>query len=541
MKQLIILFLFTVAYHSSVLCQDFEIVWQQCYGGSQEELVYDAAVINDKLYIVGATKSQDGDVSFNHGTADAWLIVTDTVGNIIWEKTYGGSNGDWFAKILPTDNNTIYLLGSTASSDGDISYDPYPGSRDIWVVKIDMLGNILWEKVIGGGMIDNVESGTLASDGGVVVFGWTGSQDGEVTVNYGMYDMWLVKLNSDGDIEWDKSFGTDDFDYGTAIISTSDGGFLIGGVSTIGNGGNLTCIPFNLNAEAIIIKLDSIGNIEWQNCYGGSGHDGVNALLEVYDGYIISAYGSSADGDLSGSGWHGNSDIWIIKIDYWGNIIWQKCYGGSKYESALNIFSTTDNHLVIIGATESKDGDITNNHSISEYSNDIWVLKINNVGDIITQKCFGGIGNDFILSGALQKSDNNYVIAAYTNYGPSFDVGCTPYGGNGDIDYWVFEIMLDDTTNVIEPVAGERGLWVYPNPAKDYIQFEVRSWKFEVGELQLFDVFGRKVTVKEITSEQTMLDVSGLPGGVYFYRIYPVPSGLGSGEVVYSGKLVIQR
>jgi hypothetical protein len=505
----------------SVSGQNLDIMWQQCYGGSEEELVYDATVINDKLYIVGATKSQDGDVSFNHGTADAWLIVTDTLGNIIWEKTYGGSNGDWFAKILPTDNNTIYLLGSTASSDGDISYDPYPGSRDIWVVKIDILGNILWEKVIGGGMIDNVESGALASDGGVVVFGWTGSQNGEVSINYGMYDMWLVKLNSDGDIEWEKSFGTDDFDYGTAIISTSDGGFLLGGTSTIGRGGNLTCIPFNLNAEAIILKLDSTGNIEWQNCYGGSGHDAIWGIQELIDGYILVGIGSSGDGDLTGSGWHGMSDIWVIKIDFYGNIIWQRCYGGSRFESALNIFSTTDNHFVIIGATQSQDGDITNNHSIMESNYDIWVLKINNVGDIITQKCFGGVGNDFILSGTLQKSDNNYVIAAYTNYGPSFDVGCTPYGGNGDIDYWVFEIMLDDTVNVITPVASTREIRVYPNPATTETWLHLpENITLEKARVELYSPTGRLLCKAQPTSYFHKIETANLPKGLYLVRVW---------------------
>ena len=537
MKKLIILFLFAAAYHSLIFSQNFEIIWQQCYGGSQEELVYDAAVINDKLYIVGATKSQDGDVSFNHGTADAWLIVADTVGNIIWEKTYGGSNGDWFAKILPTDNNTIYLLGSTASSDGDISYDPYPGSRDIWVVKIDILGNILWEKVIGGGMIDNVESGALASDGGVVVFGWTGSQDGEVTVNYGMYDMWLVKLNSDGNIEWNKSFGTDDFDYGHAIISTSDGGYLIGGASTIGSGGNLTCVPYNHKAMAILIKLDSIGNIEWQNCYGGSGHDGIYGLIELDDGYAFTAFTNSPDGDVSG--WHGSYDIWFVRLDISGNIIWEKCFGGTDSEIAHHLFVNANGDFTIIGKTSSNDGDVSGNNSVG-VNNDIWVFRIDNQGLLLSQQCFGGIGNEAVNGhkfGVAQKSDNNFVIATITNYGPSFDVGCTPYGGNGDIDYWVFEIMLDDTTNVIEPVAGERGLWVYPNPASQWVAFNYTlPANAYQGEITIVDAKGAVIDSFTVTGAQgqQVWDTRSIKPGVYFYT-------LSVGEFTKTGKIVINR
>jgi hypothetical protein len=440
MKKQITLQLISLLFPYFLVGQDLKIKWQNCIGGSSEDIISDIKAIPGGYLLAGGTLSNDGDISYNHGNSDAWLIKLDSTGNLIWEKTYGGSEGDGWGIIIPTPDNKYYLVGASGSSDGDISYDPYPGSNDVWVTKIDSIGEIIWEKIIGGEKIDLMQAGTLTIDGGIAIFGWTGSQTGDVSVNYGYYDMWLVKLDSNGEIEWDKSYGTDDFDWGIDIIQTSDDGFLIGGSSTIGSGGNLICDPFNYNAECILLKLDSRGNIEWQNCYGGSVNDGINAFLELKDGYLISAYGESEDGDLEGSGWHGGADIWVIKTDFFGNIIWQKCYGGSNYESALNIFSTADNGFVLIGATESQNGDITNNHSISEYDNDIWFIKIDSVGEIINQKCFGGIGNEFIYSSAVQKGDNNYVIAAYTDWGPSYDVACTPHGGQYDEDWWVFEI-----------------------------------------------------------------------------------------------------
>jgi hypothetical protein len=246
----------------TLFSQDLEINWQQCFGGSNEERVMDILPDGSDYFIVGWTESDDGDISFNHGSGDAWIVKIDSIGNILWEKTYGGSNGEFWEKIIPAPGNCYYLLGASGSWDGDISYDPYPESNDLWIAKIDSIGNLIWDKIIGGGMIDMVESGTLTNDGGVAVFGWTGSQNGDVSVNYGMYDMWLVKLNSVGDILWDKSYGTDDFDYGQAMISTSDGGFLIGGASTIGSGGNLTCEPFNYNAEDIL--LNSMAKLLWR-------------------------------------------------------------------------------------------------------------------------------------------------------------------------------------------------------------------------------------------------------------------------------------
>jgi hypothetical protein len=533
MKQLIILFLFTVAYHSSVLCQDFEIVWQQCYGGSQEERPSDILAVEGGYFIVGGTYSYDGDISFNQGSSDAWVIKIDSIGNILWENTYGGSNGEFWRRILPAPDNCYYLLGASGSWDGDISYDPYPGSNDLWIAKIDSVGNLIWEKIIGGWMIDMIESAALAGDGGVVVFGWTGSQDGEVTVNYGMYDMWLVKLNSDGDIEWDKSFGTDDFDYGHAIISTSDGGFLIGGASTIGSGGNLTCLPYNLKAMAILIKLDSMGNIEWQNCYGGSGDDGIYGLLELNDGYAFTAFTRSPDGDVSG--YHGGTDIWFVRLDITGNIIWEQCYGGSDSEIAHHLFVNSNGDFTIIGYTKSNNGDVSGNNSVG-VNNDIWVFRIDNQGLLLSQQCFGGIGNEAVNGhkfGVAQKSDNNFVIATITNYGPSFDVGCTPYGGNGDIDYWVFEIMLDDTLNVIEPVESASEINVYPNPATTELWLQLpENMPYAQAQIELFSPTGRLLYKAQPTSQFHKIETAHLPAGLYLIRIWDGKQWFGEKVVV---------
>jgi hypothetical protein len=532
MKKQIILQLISLLFTCFLFGQEMVINWQQCYGGSNEDHVYDIIPIDGGYFLVGSTESSNGDIKYNHGSWDAWLLKIDSNGNILWEKTFGGSDGDGCGIIIPTPKNHYYLLCASGSSDGDISYDPYPGSNDIWVVKIDSTGNIIWDKMIGSGMIDAVESATLTNDGGVSVFGWTGSQNGDVSVNYGMYDMWLVKLNSDGDIMWDKSYGTDDFDYGHVIISTSDGGFLIGGASTIGSGGNLTCEPFNLNAEAILLKLDSHGNIQWQNCYGGSGHDGIKGLLELEEGYAFVGYGSSNDGDLTSSGWHGEADIWVAKLDLYGNIIWQKCFGGSSLESALNIFKTENNGFAIWGSTRSKNGDVTNNHSISDYDYDLWYFKIDSTGELLSQSCYGGGGNDFLETGVLKKDDNNYVIAAYTDYGPSYDVACTPHGGNGDEDWWVFEIK-DTTVNVQENVPALATLTAYPNPAKDYVCFEYTAQQNPEADIMIFNIMGIQISnpVLYNSGSKIIWDSRQVPPGVYFYT-WSANGFTGSGKIV---------
>jgi len=517
----------------ALVAQDWNIIWQQCYGGSDNDVAYDIIAIENGYFITGGTGSSDGDISFSHGMGDGWLVRTDSTGNLLWEKTYGGSDSEGFMRILTSTDGNYYLLGTSWSTDGDISYNPYPGTGSFWIVKIDVEGNILWDKIAGGTKGDYLWTGAATADGGVVAIGEVSSDDGHVSVFYGGNDTWIVKLSADGEVEWDYTIGTGWFDIGQAIIQTSDGGYLAGSNSIILQGavGNISCTPPSFGwVTGVLTKFDADMNVQWQRCYGGNNHDAISGILELDDGYVF--VGGTESTNMPGH--KGNGDVWVVRIDFDGNIIWQKAFGGSIGEAGNKIFQTDDNGFIVAGNTYSNNGDVSGNHSMSEYYPDIWMFKINSVGELQWQQCFGGGGREEISNGVVRKSDNNFVIAGITNLGPSYDVGCAPYGGIWDKDFWVFEILKDDTVNIVIPQARAEKVRVYPNPAKDYIQFEVPGSRFEVEELRLFDVFGRQVAWKEIISEPTILDVSGLPGGVYFYRV-------ALGEVLYSGKVVIQR
>ena len=573
MKKFVLLISLIVLLSEFTSGQNMEIEWQQCYGGSENDAAADILISGNYYYILGSTLSDDGDISYLHGGQDGWLIKAYHTGEIIWEKSYGGSNGDHLLRILPAPENTFYLLGSSFSSDGDISNDPYPNSTDFWILKVDSVGNILWDKILGGNILDQLWTGITTDDGGVVAFGWTGSTDGDITTSYGGYDMWMVKINNEGEKEWDFSIGTDGLDFGQAIIQTSEGGFLVGGTSYIGEGGNLTCEPFNYNTEAILVKLDADRNIEWQQCYGGSEHDGATALAEVSDGYVFGGYASSNDGDISG--WHGEGDIWIVKVDYFGNIIWQKCLGGSRFEGNAKLTITDDEDIIVSGCTQSIDGDVTGNHTISEYEHDIWIVKLSSEGELIWEQCFGGIWDEQVSFGFIKKDDSNFVIAGQTDYGPSFDVQCTPHGGLYDKDYWVFEIK-DTSTNIISTQTTDNATKVYPNPARDYVIFELNpsviskstvipntgagtsagvrnpperattvkqgDSSFQpAGQTQGFgmtvvvvNIFGQTITKLPVKAEKTVWDTRDVQNGIYFYSVEL------EGNLI-NGKIVIQK
>ncbi len=511
--------------------QNYQITWQNCFGGSEIDYSMDIVKINDNYLMAGICTSDDGDITYTHGNGDGWVIMIDSTGNILWQRNYGGSLGDWFVKIVPTDNAEFYLIGLSGSSDYDISFDPYPGSYDYWIVKIDIEGNIIWDRIVGGNSGETIWSGFGTSDGGVVAYGWTYSDDGDVSQFYGGNDAWMIKLSSEGDIEWDYTIGTDWVDVGQAAMLTSDGGYLMAcNANMLGNNtGNITCTPHSYGwNEAVLFKLDANLNLEWQHCYGGSEHDGITALMEVNDGYVFGAYTGSNDGDVTG--WHvgynhlgdPEPDAWIVKIDFDGNIIWQNAIGGSNGESsAKNIIELNNQDLMLFINTYSNDGDVSGNHSMSEYDSDIWMVKLSSTGEIIYQQCFGGAGKDRVEYGVIMKSDNNYVIAGQTDYGPSYDVGCTPYGGNWiDEDWWVFEIK-DTTIGMQENFAVQNQIKVYPNPATTELWLQLpENMPFNQAQIELYSPTGKLLYKAKPSGEFHKIETTHMPAGLYLLRLW---------------------
>jgi len=519
------------------------IQWQQCYGTSETEYSYGIETCNGGYLIALMVTSGEGLTNY-HGSEDIWLANIDSAGSIIWEKCYGGSSAESPQKIVKKSDTEFFIFGYAGSTDGDIQ-SGNNGYADLWVVKINNQGDIIWEKTYGCTGHDNPRDMVLTPDGGFVMIDRIGIGGGDVTYYYGMGDCWMAKCDSLGNIEWEKTLGNDGLDNCVSMMINSAGNIMMIGAA-MWHGGLVECYPDGAWADVWIVELDMQGNILAQYCYGGSHYDLGYMIIELDDGYTFIAATDSNDGDVSGLhgppggppyGW---GDIWVVRLNEQMEIIWQRCIGGYDEDSPKYITQTADGGFVVIGTTRSNDGDVSGNPSWPGTYGAIWVVKLDAQGNIEWQKCYGGWGSEMLMNPhiVLKKSDYNYVIAASTNFSPSHDVQCGTILGNRNA--WIFEIALPDTVNAIAPTASTKEIRVYPNPAKDYIQFEVHATagrqgsKYEVEELRLFDVFGRQVAAKDITSEQTILDVSGLPNGVYFYR-------LAFEEISYSGKIVIQK
>ena len=530
-----ILLILLALYISTSSAQIPEIQWQQCYGSS--ELDYTRGIEQtENGYLVGIRLyTYVPGITNYHGGGEIWIVNIDTLGNIIWERCYGGSDGDVPQKIIKRNEDEFYIYGYTYSTDGDVQ-SGNNGHNDLWVVKINEQGEIIWEKTYGCTGIDDPRDMILTPDSGFVMIDRIGVGGGDVSNFYGSGDVWMCKCDSVGNIEWEKTLGNFGLDNCVSMIINSVGNIMMIG-ATQKHGGLVECYPDETWGDVWLVELDLQGNIVSQHCYGGSDYDvGIN-IIELEDGYIFTGGTSSNDGDVSGlhgpsggppNGW---DDIWVVRLNEQFEILWQKCLGGYSSDSPNYLTQTEFGGLIVIGYTSSHDGDVSGNHSWQgDYYDDIWVVKLTPDGEIEWEHCYGGENDeDLYIHSVFKKEDYNYVIAAQARMN-SYDVQCDLQGNK---DAWVFEIDIEDTTGISNTPAMQDNVKVYPNPAEDYVVFEVNNSKNYNQNLIITNSFGQQIAILTAKNDKTIWDTRKIKPGIYFYSY--------TTEIVHkSGKIVIK-
>jgi len=370
------------------------------FGGTATELAYSSAKTTDGGHIAaGSTTSSNGDVTGHQGNQDFWVTKFDKKGNLQWQKTFGGSGDDQARSIITTLDGGYAITGNTSSNDGNISLNQ--GDFDYWVVKIDASGNLQWQKTYGGSGNDMAYSMIQSPDGTYAVTGQSSSNNGNVTGNLGGHDFWIVKLDNTGNILWEKSVGTSSTESSLSIINSSTNGFIVSGYT----------YPPNGFPDFFITKLSASGTVEWQRTYGGSNTEICTQIISSSDGgYLATGYTDSNDGNITSN--HGSYDFWLLKIDESGNIQWQKTYGGTGDDRAYSVIQTSDGGYAIGGSSTSNDGDVVSNHSLMDF----WIVKVNNTGVIQWNKNIGGNGNDQCNS-IIQEASGDYIVTGFSNSG----------------------------------------------------------------------------------------------------------------------------
>jgi hypothetical protein len=321
--------------------------------------------------------------SFGAGGRDIYVVKLDASGNVQWTKTIGGSYGDEANSIIQSSDGGYVVAGYTSSFGA--------GGRDIYVVKLDASGNVQWTKTIGGSYGDEANSIIQSSDGGYAVAGWTGS------FGAGGWDIYVVKLDASGNVQWTKTIGGSNDDGALSIIQSSDGGYVVAGwTESFGAG----------DRDMFVVKLDSSGNVQWTKTIGGSYGDEANSIIQSSDGgYVVAGRTES----FGAGGW----DIYVVKLDASGNVQWTKTIGGSYGDEANSIIQSSDGGYVVAGRTES----------FGAGGWDIYVVKLDASGNVQWTKTIGGSNDDGALS-IIQSSDGGYAVAGYTE---SFGAGYSDF------------------------------------------------------------------------------------------------------------------
>jgi hypothetical protein len=307
-------------------------IWDQTFGGTESDQGLVVHQTSDGGYIV-----LGGTMSYGAGLSDAWLIKTDSAGNVSWDKTFGGSNYDVGYCVQKTADQGYIITGETSSYGA--------GDYDVWLIKTDSAGNESWNKTFGGSSADFSYSVHQTSDGGYIITGQTSS------FGSGIYDVWLIKTDSAGNESWSKTYGDAEYDAGYSVQQTQDGGYIITGFTESYGAGSADCW---------LIKTDGAGNEVWNKTFGGMNFDlGRDVQLTGDGGYVIAA-GTQSYGA-------GGDDGWLIKTDSAGNESWNKTLGGSDNDYTKSVQQTTDSGYITVGTTET---------FISEEGGDVYLIKV---------------------------------------------------------------------------------------------------------------------------------------------------------------------
>jgi hypothetical protein len=345
-------------------------------------------------------------------------------GSLDFVQTIGGSKNDALFSVEKTTDGGYIVAGFTQSNNGDINTKTNE-SYDFWISKFSSKNILEWQKTFGGSKEDRAAGIIQTRDTGFAVLGFSKSSDLDVSVNGGAQDFWLIKLSNSGNLLWERSFGFSGADYGTTLLETKDGGFLITGVLDVsasgGEGNSKLTATRHAGGDYWTIKTNNVGTVQWSRFFGGSLSELPLGIVETADNNFIIA-GSSDSTDFNVKNNKGTYDFWLIKISSTGNLIWEKSFGGSNIDEARAITTTNDGNFIVVGDTRSSDVDVSNNNGAA----DVWIIKFTTDGNLIWEKTIGGSSFDVARSVSKTK-DNGFIIAGSSR---SLDNGFENKGQN---------------------------------------------------------------------------------------------------------------
>ena len=359
--------------------------WNKTFGGTGSDYARSVQQTTDGGYIVaGYTES------YGAGFVAFWLVKTDANGNEQWNKTFGGTRCDFVESVQQTTDGGYILAGYTASYGA--------GKNDAWLVKTDSNGNMQWDRTFGGTDYDGTWAVQQTTDGGYILAGFKDAYGASLA------DAWLIKTDANGNKQWDRTFGGTNPDVAMAVQQTTGGGYIFAGYTESYGAGD---------RDFWLVKTDANGNKQWDRTFGGADWDEANSVQQTTSGdYILAGYTASYGA--------GKTDAWLVKTDSNGYEIWKKTFGGVSDDKAHSVQQTTDGGYIFAGSTSS--------YGAGWWDDDVWLVKTDANGNEEWNKTFGGTRGEGANS-VQQTTDGGYILAGDT----------TSYGA-GNYDFWLVKV-----------------------------------------------------------------------------------------------------
>lgn len=486
--------------------------------------------------------------------------------DILWEKTLGGDYAEYLNDAIAMPDYGFLIAGSTLSKKVGKSNKKNVGSFDYFISKLNEYGELEYSTTFGGSKTDRLQSIYRTQDGGTILVGTSNSPiSGDKTVpNLGQMDIWLLKLDINGHLEWQKALGGEGIDKAKIVINTQDGGFLIGGSSTSGlykkieNNKDiiLKSEKSRGNLDYWLIKLKQNGSIEWQKTLGGEYVDELRSVIELPEGgFIVGGVSNSPQNKDKQTDSKGYNDWWILRLNKDGIQEWQTEYATESDEQLYSIVLTQDNNI-LVGGTISGLG-----YKGNQTKSDFFVLKLNLEGEEIWDKTFD-VGTHDIMTNLVQNKDGSFLISGYVTTngkGMGLKKGVEDYmlikinqkgekkwqksvgskqkevlrhsietrdggyvllgtrikkGGKNNANFWIVKLKDLDKKETVKKL-----IEAMPNPVKDYTTV-VLGYEYKKGTVALYDINGRLISQKEIKGSR-MIPVStqDLSRGVYVVHV----------------------
>ncbi len=541
MKRIILLSYFTCCiFHFTFSQNPLVKQWDYRFGGTDNDLLYSIQQTGDNGYILAGYTLSDssGDKTQNRwGGYDYWIVKTDSVGTRQWDKNFGGTLDDIFSSVQQTPDGG-YILGGYSNSgiSGDKSESCW-GGYDYWMVKTDANGNKQWDKTFGGFNFDFLRALEQTNDGGYILGGYSfsGISGDKTQANWdtsgSTCDYWIVKTDSSGNMQWDIDLGGTGYDFFFSIQQTAEGGYIGGGYSFSDSSGDKTQNTWG-NADYWIVKIDSMGNKQWDKDFGGTDGEALSSLKQTSDeGYILGGTSESGiSGDKTQALWGGN-DYWIVKTDMYGNKQWDKDFGGTDIDEMYDIRKTADGGYLFFGDSYSPvSGNKTENNLGPEQ---MWILKTDSIGNKQWDKTIFTTGHDEQGMG-VQAHDGCYAFACQTSAGTGGYKSQPNQDSSGiTADYWIIKFCdTSATTSIFQVPDNSISISISPNPTTNNFIVTFPN-TINKGSIEIYTVLGKKIFIEDIFNvSQKEVRLKNV-AGIYFVKVRDE-------EKEYCEKLVIE-